>query len=185
MFLRKIMTALAVTVGLTFVVPALVVDSASAAAPTAVRTIYYDASGAQEFKADVDEGAAAWNKAVSVIELKPATGTQATIKVYADDGWPRTSSNGFGRGTIYMGRQAVKDGFYPPRIAAHEIAHALGLPDNRNGRCDYLMSGHSSPTSCKTTTPHETEAAQVTRNAGGLFPATLARPLEFKDCWVF
>ncbi|WP_067459887.1 snapalysin family zinc-dependent metalloprotease [Actinomadura macra] len=185
MFVRKIMTALAVTLGMTFLAPALIVDSASAAAPVAVRTIYYDASGAQEFKAAVDEGAEAWNKAVPVIQLKQATGTQATIKVYADDGWPRTMSNGFGRGTIYMGRQAVTDGFYPPRIAAHEIAHALGLPDNRNGRCDYLMSGHSSPTSCKTTTPHETEAAQVTRNAGGKFPATLSRPTVYVDCYQF
>jgi len=184
MFFRKITAALAVTLGLAFL-PALTVDSASAATTVAVRTIYYDASGAQEFKAAVDEGAAAWNTAVPTIELKPATGTQATIKVYADDGWPRTMSNGFGRGTIYMGRQAVNDGFYPPRIAAHEIAHALGLPDNRNGRCDYLMSGHSSPTSCKTTTPHETEAAQVKRNAGGRIPAITARPVQYVDCFSF
>ena len=186
MVIRKIVTALAVTLGLSFLVPALVVDSASAAAPVAVRTIYYDASAAQEFRTAVDQGAAAWNAAVPAIQLRPATGAQATVKVYADDGWPRTYMGGFGRATIYMGRQAVDDGFYPPRIAAHELGHALGLPDNRNGRCDYLMSGHSSPTSCQSTTPHPTEAAQVTRNAGGFASAALSgRETRFADCFVF
>ncbi|MEV4003466.1 snapalysin family zinc-dependent metalloprotease [Actinomadura sp. NPDC049753] len=185
MSLRRIMAALAVTLGLSFLVPALVVEPASAAAPVAVRTIYYDASAAQEFRTAVDQGAAAWNAAVPAIQLRPATGAQATVKVYADNGWPRTYMNGFGRATIYMGREAVNDGFYPPRIAAHELGHALGLPDNRNGRCDYLMSGHSSPTSCQSTTPHSTEAAQVTRNAGGLVPAALSRETRYADCFVF
>lgn len=185
MSLRKMMVALAVTLGLSFLVPALVVEPASAAAPVAVRTIYYDAGSAQEFRSAVDQGAAAWNAAVPAIQLKAATGSQATIKVYADNGWPRTYMNGFGRATIYMGREAVNDGFYPPRIAAHELGHALGLPDNRNGRCDYLMSGHSSPTSCQSTTPHSTEAAQVIRNAGGFAPAALSRQTRYVDCFVF
>ncbi|GAA4310521.1 snapalysin family zinc-dependent metalloprotease [Actinomadura luteofluorescens] len=185
MSLRKMMVALAVTLGLSFLVPALAVEPASAAAPVAVRTIYYDAGSAQEFRSAVDQGAAAWNAAVPAIQLKAATGSQATIKVYADNGWPRTYMNGFGRATIYMGREAVNDGFYPPRIAAHELGHALGLPDNRNGRCDYLMSGHSSPTSCQSTTPHSTEAAQVTRNAGGFAPAALSRETRYVDCFVF
>ncbi|MEV4316211.1 snapalysin family zinc-dependent metalloprotease [Actinocrispum sp. NPDC049592] len=161
--------------------------TAATAAPLAVRTIYYDASQAQEFRAAVDEGAAAWNAAVPTIQLKPATGSTATVKVYADNGWPRTYPGGFGRGTVYMGREAVSDGFYPPRIAAHELGHILGLPDNRNGRCDYLMSGHSSPTSCKSTTPHPTEAAQVRRNAGNGLVAALAsvRTTEYVDCYVF
>ncbi|SNS44713.1 snapalysin [Actinomadura meyerae] len=185
---RKFMAALAVTLGLAFLVPALSAAPASAAAPLAVRTIYYDASGAQEFRAAVDQGAAAWNAAVPAIRLVPATGSQATVKVYADNGWPRTYMYGFGRAVIYMGREAVNDGFYPPRIAAHELGHALSLPDNRNGRCDYLMSGHSSPVSCTSTTPHSTEAAQVTRNAGARVLAattTSARQAEYADCFIF
>ncbi|MFC6879595.1 MULTISPECIES: hypothetical protein [Actinomadura] len=59
MSLRRIIAALAVTLGLSLLSPALAVGSASAAAPVAVRTIYYDATNAQEFKAAVDEGAAA------------------------------------------------------------------------------------------------------------------------------
>ena len=182
---RKITAALAVALGLAFLVPALAAAPASAAAPAAVRTIYYDASGAQEFRAAVDQGAAAWNAAVPAIALRPATGSRATIRVYADNGWPRTYPGGFGRATIYMGREAVDDGFYPPRIAAHELGHALGLPDNRNGRCDYLMSGHSSPVSCTSTTPHATEAAQVSRNAGGFAAAAAVRQAGFADCFVF
>jgi snapalysin len=179
---RKLTAAFAVALGFAFLAPV----SASAAAPDlAVRTIYYDPSGAQEFVAAVNEGAEAWNKAVPEISLKVATGGQATIKIYADNGWPRTISYGFGQGTIYMGREAVQDGFYPPRIAAHELGHALGLPDNRNGRCDYLMSGHSSPTSCQVTAPHATEAAQVRRNAGGFVNLAVARKTEYAKCFTF
>ena len=185
MLFRKITAALAVTLGLAFALPALVAGPASAAAPAAVRTIYYDASQAQEFKAAVDEGAAAWNQAVPEIELRPATGGQATIRIYADDGWPYATPQGFGRGDIVMGREAVNDGFYPPRIAAHELGHILGLPDFRNGRCDYLMSGHSSPTSCKSTTPHATEVEEVRRNAGGGISAALTRQLQYEDLFRF
>jgi snapalysin len=184
MFVTRTVRALIVAFGLMLSLVGFG-GSVATAAPLAVRTILYDASGAQEFKAAVDEGAAAWNVAVPTIQLRAATGSQATVRVFADDGWPRTMPAGFGRGTVYMGRQAVGDGFYPPRIAAHELGHILGLPDNRNGRCDYLMSGHSSPTSCKTTAPHSTEAAQVRRNAGAGVTAVLAQQAGFVDCFVF
>ncbi|AHH99642.1 snapalysin family zinc-dependent metalloprotease [Kutzneria viridogrisea] len=173
---RALLTALALLFPLTAL---SLVGGGTADAAVAARTVYYDASGSQEFKAAVDEGAAAWNAAVHKVQLKPATGGQASVKILADDGWPRTYQNGFGRGTVYMGREAVNEGFYPPRIAAHELGHILGLPDNRNGRCDYLMSGHSSPTSCKTTAPHSTEAAQVERNAGGSLAVLAQRELTF------
>jgi snapalysin len=142
----------------------------AAAAPSSPRDaqiVYYDASGAAEFKEAVDEGAQAWNAAVHNVQLRPGAPGQAEVTVLADDGWPRTEPNGLGAGTVYMGREAVDQGFYPPRIAAHEFGHILGLPDNRNGQCDYLMSGHSAPTSCQNTTPHATEAQQVEQNFAG------------------
>ncbi|GDY32273.1 snapalysin family zinc-dependent metalloprotease [Gandjariella thermophila] len=148
---------------------AIAEPSAEAAPPSphAARIVYYDASGAAEFKQAVDEGAQAWNAAVHNVQLRPAGPGQAQVTVLADDGWPRTEPSGLGAGTVYMGREAVSEGFYPPRIAAHEFGHILGLPDNRNGRCDYLMSGHSSPTSCRSTTPHPSEAQQVEQNFAG------------------
>jgi snapalysin len=60
-----------------------------------------------------------------------------------------------------MGREAVDEGYYEPRIAAHEFGHILGLPDNRTGRCSDLMSGSSAPTSCTNAYPSATEAATV------------------------
>ena len=165
----------AVAVLLAVVSAQLTGGTAAVAAPTPadVVTVYYDASGSAEFRDAVDQGAQAWNAAVRNVRLVPATDGGATVTVLADDGWPRTYPEGFGQGTVYMGREAVNEGFYPPRIAAHEFGHILGLDDNRNGRCDYLMSGHSSPVSCTNTTPHPTEAAQVDQNATGgwLVPA--------------
>jgi snapalysin len=105
------------------------------------------------------------------------------VTVLADDGWPRTETDGLGAGTIYMGREAVSEGFYPPRIAAHEFGHILGLPDNRNGRCDYLMSGHSSPTSCQETKPNPTEAEQVEANFAGGYATRVRATATFDGCF--
>jgi snapalysin len=151
--------------------------------PAAARIVYYDASGAAEFRAAVDEGAKAWNAAVHNVQLQPGGPGQAQVTVLADDGWPRTESADLGTGTVYMGREAVKEGFYPPRIAAHELGHILGLPDNRNGRCDYLMSGHSSPTSCRETRPHQTEAQQVEQTFANAGSARAVRSAAFDTCF--
>ena len=72
-----------------------------------------------------------------------------------------------------MGRQAVQQGYYPPRISTHEFGHILGLPDRRTGLCADLMSGSSAPVSCRNAFPNATEAATVNRRfAGSLAPAT-------------
>jgi snapalysin len=159
--MRSFSRALAVAAALALGATGVQITHASAAA--APRTLYYDASRAAEFKAAVDEAAKSWNSSVKAIKLVPRTPAPITINAY--DGWPYASPRGFGAGSIYMGREAVDDGFYPPRIAAHELGHILGLPDNRTGLCSDLMSGHSSPTSCKSTTPSPKEAAQVEKNA--------------------
>lgn len=136
-------------------------------AHAAARVLYYDASQAQEFVAVVNQGAQIWNSKVTNVRLEPVpAGRTPNIRVYADNGWPRTYSSSLGNGYWYMGREAVNDGYYPPRIAAHEFGHILGLPDRRTGLCTDLMSGSSAPVSCTNANPSSTEAATVNRLFG-------------------
>ncbi|WP_433076859.1 snapalysin family zinc-dependent metalloprotease [Dactylosporangium sp. CA-052675] len=141
----------------------------------ATRTLYYDSSTAQEFVSVVDQAASLWNTKVTNVRLVKATAGQTpNIRVYADNGWPRTYTTSLGNGRWYMGREAVNDGYYKLRIATHEFGHILGLPDNRTGLCGDLMSGSSAPVSCTNANPSTAEAAQVQRNfAAGLAPAVV------------
>ncbi|GIF15853.1 snapalysin family zinc-dependent metalloprotease [Actinoplanes teichomyceticus] len=134
-------------------------------AHAAARVLYYDASQAQEFVAVVNQGAQIWNSRVTNVRLEPVpAGRTPNIRVYADNGWPRTYTTSLGNGRWYMGREAVNDGYHPPRIAAHEFGHILGLPDRRTGLCADLMSGSSAPVSCTNAYPNATEAATVNRS---------------------
>jgi snapalysin len=58
----------------------------------------------------------------------------------------------------------VNQGYYQPRIAAHEFGHLLGLPDRRTGLCSDLMSGSSAPVSCANANPNAREASTVNAN---------------------
>ncbi|MFI6226683.1 snapalysin family zinc-dependent metalloprotease [Micromonospora echinospora] len=132
---------------------------ASADPGTAVRTVLYDASRAGEFRTNFDQAAAIWNSSVSNVRLQ--AGSPAAVTIRVDSGWPRAYVTGLGRGTIYMGWQAVDQGYNRTRIATHEFGHILGLPDRRTGLCSDLMSGSSAPVSCTNAYPNATEAAQV------------------------
>jgi snapalysin len=153
---------------------------AAAAPPTtlAVTTITYDDSAAAEFKTAVAQGVSLLNSRLTNVRVvRAASGTTANVRVVADDGWPRATLGPVrpgGRGTVWFGREAVADGYYPPRIASHEFGHILGLPDNRTGLCSDLMSGSSAPTSCTNAYPSSTEASRVNRNYATGFAA--ARP---------
>ena len=134
-------------------------------ASAAPRVLYYDASQAQEFVAAVNQGAQIWNSRATNVRLEPVpAGRTPNIRVYADNGWPRTYTTSLGNGRWYMGREAVNDGYYVPRISAHEFGHILGLPDRRTGLCSDLMSGSSAPVSCTNAYPNATEAATVNNN---------------------
>jgi snapalysin len=134
-------------------------------AQAAPRILYYDASQAQEFVSVVNQGATIWNARVANVQLRPApAGRTPNIRVYADNGWPRTQTTSLGNGRWWMGREAVNDGYYPPRIAAHEFGHILGLPDRRTGLCSDLMSGSSAPVSCTNANPSAAETRAVEAN---------------------
>jgi snapalysin len=163
MLIRKIAAAV-------FTVLALGGVQAVTAAPAAAapRILYYDASQAGEFKSVVDQGAQIWNSRVTNVRLQPVTaGRTPNIRVYADNGWPRAYTTSLGNGYWYMGRQAVNQGYYKPRIAAHEFGHLLGLPDRRTGLCADLMSGSSAPVSCTNPNPNAREASTVNANFAG------------------
>jgi snapalysin len=147
--------------------------SAEPAGTAAARVLYYDASRAAEFVSAVHQGAANWNASVANVRLEPVpSGRRANITVVADNGWPRAQVTSLGNGRIYMGRQAVQQGHFPPRIAAHEFGHILGLPDRKPGPCSSLMSGSSAGVSCTNPNPNLTERSRVqSLYAGSLAPS--------------
>ncbi|MFE9776243.1 snapalysin family zinc-dependent metalloprotease [Streptomyces sp. NPDC005931] len=135
----------------------------------AARVFTYDASGAAEFKAAVDRGAAIWNASVDSVELRPvASGQRAHIRILADNGWPRALPTGLGSGTVYIGRQAVDQGYNTVRISSHELGHILGLPDRKPGPCSSLMSGSSAGVACTNPYPNAAEKTEVEENFGGV-----------------
>ncbi|MGI5156857.1 snapalysin family zinc-dependent metalloprotease [Microbispora sp. CA-102843] len=164
-FLRAVSALLLGLAVLFTVSPARAAAPVGDAAASAVRVLRYDASRAAEFRTVMDQAAQVWNAAVTNVRL--VAGTPADFVVLADNGWPRTSVTRLGRGTIWMGREATAEGYYPLRIATHEIGHILGLPDRRTGRCTDLMSGHSAPVSCTNANPSAAERSEVEANFAG------------------
>ncbi|WP_211266940.1 snapalysin family zinc-dependent metalloprotease [Nonomuraea candida] len=160
---RPLRTMLSVVLSLAFLLV-----TAPAQATALVTVLRYDASRAAEFTATIDQAAQVWNS--SVVNVRLIKGSPAHFVVYADNGWPRALPTSLGRGTIWMGRQAVNQGYYPLRIATHEIGHILGLPDRRTGRCTDLMSGSSAPVSCRNANPSAAERAEVDGNFAGGTP---------------
>lgn len=139
----------------------------------AARVLYYNASGAAEFVSAVNQGAANWNASVTNVQLRPVpSGGRANITITADNGWPRAQTTSLGNGRIWIGREAVNQGYYVPRITTHEFGHILGLPDRRTGLCADLMSGSSAPVSCKNDRPNATEARTVNNLFAGSAVAT-------------
>ncbi|SHE94717.1 snapalysin family zinc-dependent metalloprotease [Streptoalloteichus hindustanus] len=166
MFLRRTTRALVALLVLTLGLVGVGLGTASAAPEvdaSAVRTLYYDSSRAGEFKEVIDEAAVVWNNHVKNVKLQKGS-SRANIVVIADNGWPRAQTTSLGNGRVYMGRQAVQQGYDTLRIATHELGHILGLPDRKPGPCSSLMSGSSAGTECRNPNPNAREISEVERN---------------------
>jgi len=160
--------------------PLLSGQAVAAGSPAAARVITYDASGSAEFRSAVDQGAAIWNESVEGAELRPVpAGQRADIRILADDGWPRALPTSLGRGTVWIGRQAVDEGYNTVRISSHELGHILGLPDRKPGPCSSLMSGSSAGVPCTNPYPNAAEKAEVEDNFAGAAgsPSAVAGPV--------
>jgi snapalysin len=140
-----------------------VANAASTTAPAASgpTIVYYDASQAKAWATNITTAVANWNAALHNVQFKAGTKANATVELESYSGWPETETSRPGSGTVYLGQEAVSEGYDKTRITAHELGHILGLPDNYDGDCSILMSGHSAGTSCTNAKPGASEAAQV------------------------
>ncbi|MFE3203428.1 snapalysin family zinc-dependent metalloprotease [Embleya sp. NPDC059237] len=146
----------------------------NAAAPNSVSaatTLYYDDSRAGGWEAAITAGVASWNANVTNVKLiKAPPGTRAQIRITATNGWPQASLGPVrpgGQAWVELGSQAVDQGYDKTRIAAHEIGHNLGLPDNKPGPCSKLMSGSSAGVGCRKPVPDAAERSRVESAYGG------------------
>jgi snapalysin len=147
------------------------------AVPSAGPTVvYYEATRATGWSANVTAAVADWNSSVHNVRLVAGTRSTATVHLVSYSGWPQTSTSRPGSGTVELGQEAVSEGYDKTRITAHELGHILGLPDNYNGDCALLMSGHSAGTACTTAVPAPSEASQVDAIFGGT-TGHVVRPL--------
>ncbi|WP_158893598.1 snapalysin family zinc-dependent metalloprotease [Amycolatopsis anabasis] len=168
---RALVGASAVALGLA----GATAPTASAAPESFARTVYYSASG---YSAEADQAAQIWSSSAPNVRL--VRGGNATIRISATTGGgSRAYPCGLGCATIYIDNNDVRAGHYALRIVTHEIGHGLGLPDNYNGICSYLMSGGSAGTSCRNPNPNAQEAARVNQLfANGAATATENVPTD-------
>lgn len=166
MFLRKTIAVLASAAALSLGV---------AGTAQAARTITYDSTGAAQYEKEIQAAVTVWNSNVKNVQIKKATaGTRANFTIVSDPGWPRAQPTTLGNGKIWMGKQAVDQGYDKTRIAAHEIGHILGLPDVKPGPCSSLMSGSTGGIPCTNAVPNTAEKARVERNFAGTAKADLS-----------
>lgn len=170
---RRALIGLLATVSMTAALVAGTAPQAAADVHAAVVTITYSDASAGEFVNAVAQGVAIWNASVSNVRIvKASPGQRADVRVIADDGWPRATLGPVrpgGSGTVWMGRQAVNQGYSVVRIASHEFGHILGLPDRKPGPCSSLMSGSSAGVGCTNPNPNSAERSRVQSLYAGSF----------------
>ncbi|MET9626387.1 snapalysin family zinc-dependent metalloprotease [Lentzea sp. NPDC006480] len=170
MFLRKTIAVLAAAAALSTVF---------AGTAQAVRRLTYDSTGAAQYESDITEAVKVWNSSVKNVQIaKAQPGTRANFTIVSDPGWPRAQPTSLGNGKIWMGKQAVDQGYNRVRIAAHEMGHILGLPDVKPGPCSSLMSGSTGGIQCPNTSPNAAEKRRVEQLFAGSAKADLAEVVD-------
>ncbi|MEW1661061.1 MULTISPECIES: snapalysin family zinc-dependent metalloprotease [unclassified Streptomyces] len=154
-----------------------------------VITLTYDASQAGQWADAIKQAAQNWNAAVHNVHLQPASSPSSADYVYeATSGWPQSTLGPIfpgGSGEVQLGQEAVNEGYDLTRVATHETGHILGLPDDYNGPCSEIMSGHGPGPSCTNAKPDAAEAAQVDQNyaSGGTATTHPKRQQIVVDVW--
>ncbi|HEY2698349.1 MAG TPA: snapalysin family zinc-dependent metalloprotease [Pseudonocardiaceae bacterium] len=149
--------------------------SAAPAAPRAVTTVYYQNEASSAWSSAVTTAIANWNGALHNVKFAQGNSGNSTVTIDSYSGWPETEPDSPGAGTVDLGEEAVTEGYDRTRITAHELGHILGLPDNYDGDCSILMSGHSAGTACTNAEPGPSEVSQVDQIFAGNTAVVRAR----------
>lgn len=145
----------------------------------AARLLTYNSTAANQYDKEIEAAVVVWNSNVKNVQMRKArAGERANFTIVADDGWPRAQPTTLGNGKIWMGKQAIDQGYNKTRIAAHEIGHILGLPDIKPGPCSSLMSGSTGGIPCTNAVPNAAEKSRVERLFAGTAKADLAEVVD-------
>ncbi|MCX4907278.1 snapalysin [Streptomyces sp. NBC_00878] len=123
-------------------------------------TVIYNASAAPSFSAEIARSTQIWNSSVTNVKLQAGSNADFTYREGNDPRGSYASSNGHGRGYIFLD-YAQNEIYDSVRVTAHETGHVLGLPDHYQGPCSELMSGGGPGASCTNPNPDANERARV------------------------
>ncbi|WP_158688007.1 snapalysin family zinc-dependent metalloprotease, partial [Streptomyces sp. AA4] len=87
--------------------------TAPAASAAAATTVYYSSAGAPDYVAQIDQGAANWNAAVSDVQLVKDDGKATIVLHEVHSGGSYTQTDGHGNGDVYLDTSQVARGLRP------------------------------------------------------------------------
>lgn len=122
------------------------VQIATGAPAAAARTVYYDASRADEYRTNVDQAAQVWNSSVG--DVRPAPRSPGNATIYIDGGWADADITPF----VVGGRPATEN--YPWLVYTYGCTGTLI-------KSDWVVTARHCPT------PSSVRVGSVNRTSGG------------------